>query len=137
MTADTRSLPRLSFSGADAYNDSDHRYHLISSQIAAYEAEKTIIGFEQAVNITSLVGQKGSDYFHWFVSSPARFIPCLLTPRCRFVSSNPGTGGSNVLSVAYHPVSHRLWAAWEDGANETWTPASCAAYVELDFARWF
>ena len=112
---DPEIVSHFMWNKTEAYADSALRYHLMSKQIAEYEAEGTVIGPAEAVNITSLVGQKGSDYYH----------------------CNPGTGGSNVLSVAYFPAGQKLWAAWEDGQNATWTPAACAAYVEIDFSRWF
>lgn len=104
-----------------AYNDSDHRYHLIADTIARLGAERHLLNTSDAVQLTALVGQKGPDY-----------------TRCEA----PFQGGSNVLSVAFDPAARTAYAAWEDGAGVgsergNWRPAACNAYLVLDFTTWF
>jgi len=111
-----QTVANYMWNGTHAYNDSNTRYHLIHGALAAYEAAGTKVGPQQIVDATSLVGQKGPDY-----------ATC----------AAPYKGGSNVLSVAFAPAAKTLYAAWEDGANSTWTPAACSPYVALDFSRWF
>ena len=110
------TVANFMWNGTIAYNDSDARYHLIHDALTAYEAAGTTISAQQIVDITSLVGQKGPDYT---------------------VCAAPYTGGSNVLSVGFAPAAQTLFAAWEDGANATWTPAACSPYVTLNFSGWF
>ena len=101
-----------------AYNDSDHRYHLIADTI---RSSAQPIGALDAVRLTALIGQKGPDY-------------AACTP--------PFKGGCNVLSVATDPTNLIAYAAWEDGAGTgsepgNWRPAACNAYIKLDMKRWF
>ena len=110
------TVANFMWNGTAAYKDSDSRYHLIHGALAAYEENSIAIGAEQIVAVTALVGQKGPDYT---------------------VCQPPHTGGSNVLSVAFAPAAQTLYAAWEDGANATWTPAACSPYVTLNFTTWF
>ena len=111
-----QTVASFMWNGTAAYNDSDYRYHLIHDAVAGYAAAGTQMDAQQIVDVTSLVGQKGPDY-----------TQCLA----------PYEGGNNVLSVAFAPAAQTLYAAWEDGANTTWTPAACSPYVALDFSRWF
>ena len=111
-----QTVANFMWNGTAAYNDSDTRYQLIHGAVANYSAEGTAIGAQQIVDITALVGEKGPDYH---------------------ACTAPYTGGSNVLSVAFAPAAKTLYAAWEDGANATWTPAACSPFVALDFSRWF
>lgn len=69
-----------------------------------------------AVQLTSLIGQKGPDYN---------------------VCEPPYKGGSNVLSVTYSPSTQFAYPAWEDGSGDSWVPAACMPYVQLDMSKWY
>jgi hypothetical protein len=75
-----------------------------------------LVGINDAIQLTSLIGQKGPDYN---------------------VCVPPFKGGTNVLSVTYSPSNQFAYPAWEDGQDETWTPAACMPYVELDMSKWY
>lgn len=95
--------------------DSQHRYDIIHDQIAAYAAAGTPIGPLQAINITSLPGDKGDDFYY-----------CGDTHK-----------GSNVLSVTFDPSLGQMYAAWEAYAGAAWRPAACSTYVQLNMTAWF
>lgn len=40
-------------------------------------------------------------------------------------------------SVTYDPSKLMAYAAWENGADESWTPAACNTYLVLDMSKWF
>jgi len=116
---DERIVSHYMWNTTNAYNDSDHRYHLIADMIGSSLEPLTNL---DAVKLTALVGQKGPDY--------AACMPPF----------NPG--GSNVLSVATDPTNLVAYAAWEDGSGMgsepgNWRPAACNAYLKLDMKRWF
>ena len=106
-----------------AYNDSDHRYHLIADRLRAYEAAGLHANATHAVHLVSLAAQKGPDYD----VCAAPYGPA---------------NGENVLSVATDPMALIAYAAWEDGAGfgsapGNWRPAGCNAYLEIDLRQWF
>ena len=116
---DDRIVSHYMWNSTHAYNDSDDRYHLIAGMISDSAQPLSAI---DAVQLTSLVGQKGPDYH------------ACMPP------FNPG--GSNVLSVATDPTNLVAYAAWEDGSGTgsdpgNWRPAACNAYIRLDLKRWF
>ena len=45
--------------------------------------------------------------------------------------------GINVLSVTYDPVARTVYAAFEDGTGDSWVPAACNPYVQIDMKQWF
>lgn len=95
--------------------DSQHRYEIIHDQIAAYKAAGTPIGPLQAINVTSLPGDKGADFYH-----------------CGSTHT-----GSNVLSVTFDPEMGNMFAAWEAFEGAVWRPAACNTYVQLNMTAWF
>lgn len=95
--------------------DSQHRYDIIHDQIAAYKDAGVPIGPLQAINVTSLPGDKGDDFYH-----------CGDTHK-----------GSNVLSVTFDPEYGSLFAAWEAYEGAAWRPAACNTYVQLNMTAWF
>lgn len=99
----------------DALENSDQRYHVLSDAIAGYALRGSLMDGLEAVNVTALLGQKGGDLFH---------------------CTRP-FNGSNVLSVAFKPLSSLAWAAWEDGKGDSWTPAACNTYIALNLSLWF
>lgn len=96
-------------------SNTQNRYMIIHDALVDYATRNVPIGALEAVNITAVVGQKGANYFQ-----------CI-----------PGTGGSNVLSVAFDPARLVLYSAWEAGTASTWSPACCNTYVVLDMNSWF
>eukprot|EP00762_Andalucia_godoyi_P006683 ANDGO_06147.mRNA.1 hypothetical protein len=97
-----------------AFKDSVVRYNLLANQV---QIPGMIFGVEQALNMTSIPGSKGGlDDFY----------------KCNPVAYPKG---SNILSVMFHPASQTLWAAWEDGTGESWVPAACATYVQIDLSK--
>lgn len=88
---------------------------MIANCTEAYAAQKTAIGPNEAVTLTALIGAKGEDFWS-----------------CKDVR-----GGINVLSVGFRPGKQTLWAAWENGAGSTWTPAACNSYIEVDLSSFF
>jgi hypothetical protein len=95
--------------------DSQYRYDIIHDQIAAYASAGTPIGPLQAINVTSLPGDKGDDFYH-----------CGATHK-----------GSNVLSVTFDPEVGAMFAAWEAFEGALWRPAACNTYVQIDMKAWF
>jgi len=92
------------------------RYMFISNGFKWYQKAGIKVSYLEAINITAIAADKGS-----------------ATP---YHCSNT-TAGSNILSVTYHPSTLQLFAAWEDGTENTWRPACCNTYVQLDMTKWF
>jgi len=88
------------------------RYMFAYYAFMNYQNDNTLIGDTQAVNITSILGDKGHD-------------PYVCQPK---------PTGSNVLSVTFVPGELRMWAAWENGQSSSWTPAACATYLLFDIS---
>ena len=113
--------PRVMRTQEPLWNDTVMRYYLIHDTIVETAASApggrmTLAG---ALNITSLLGQKGADYGS---CDPANFK----------------TGdASNILSVVYDASNAVALAAWEDGTKETWSPAACNTYLSIDFSKWW
>lgn len=110
--------PRVMKTQEPLWNDTVMRYLLLHDRISEAADGKLRITAEKAVNITSLLGIKGSDYG----------------------SCDPSTfneDSTHVLSVVYDPSKAEAYVAWEDGHAKTWTPAACNAYVRMDMRPWF
>lgn len=86
----------------------------IHEAFSSYGNNKVAIGPLQALNVTAIAADKGSDPYH-----------------CH------GNKGSNIMSIMFQPGKAKIWAAWEDGAGASWVPAPCAAYVEMDLSVFF
>lgn len=91
------------------------RYMFIHEAFTSYERNKILIDVMQAINITSIVGDKGHHAYE-----------CM-----------DNTDGTNVLSVTYDPNQVTMYSAWESKSEDKWRPACCSSYVKLDMARWF
>lgn len=91
------------------------RYFFIHDAFVTYATNGVRVGDLEAVNVTSIVADKGKD---------------------PYVCQAQGDG-SNILSVTFHPSSGRAFVAWEAGAGATWQPACCASYLTLDLGYWF
>jgi hypothetical protein len=101
----------------DLFLDSVRRYFLVSNQFSLFETEKVPVGFLEAVNTTSLLGEKGPDPFS---CDPAGY-----------------SQAHNILSVTFLPWAQQLYAAWEDGTGNSWKPASCSSYVHIDLSQFW
>ena len=98
-----------------AGNWSMERYMFAYEGFSYYEQEHIEIGFLEAVNITSILGDKGHHAYQCYDNSD----------------------GSNILSVTYHPISQQVWAAWENGSGSSWRPAACNTYAHIDLSLFF
>eukprot|EP01094_Clydonella_sp_ATCC50884_P007399 TRINITY_DN1657_c0_g1_i1.p1 TRINITY_DN1657_c0_g1~~TRINITY_DN1657_c0_g1_i1.p1 ORF type:complete len:513 (-),score=145.35 TRINITY_DN1657_c0_g1_i1:122-1639(-) len=95
---------------------SAQRYGFIRDSFVYYEQQSIPIGHVEAINITSIVGDKGE-------SDPYR---------CSGMSE-----GSNMLSVTYDPADLIAYSAWDNGSGSGWTPACCNTYVAFDLSQFF
>lgn len=106
--------------GYHAYEDSKRRYKSIHDSFVEFETTGQLIGAEQAVSVTSLIGIKGDG------SDEASCDPALYAK------------GENILSVTFEPGAQILYAAFDDNlADGTWIPAACNPYVKIDLSQWF
>jgi len=80
-----------------------------------YEAQQVLIDSLQAVNITSILGDKGSTAYH---------CPDSAT-------------GTNVISVTFAPGYGMFYAAWENQSGAAWRPAACNTYVQFNMTAWW
>merc|ERR1712232_199915 len=101
--------------GTHALNWSMERYMFAYESFKYYENENIAINYNDAINITAILGDKGSTAYH-----------------CP--NSNVG---ENIISVTFHPGNQELWASWENGTSTSWRPAACNNYVHFDLSQWF
>lgn len=101
-----------------AYRWSQQRYMFIYETILNYEQQGTPIGPIEALNITSIVADKGQQ-------SPY------------LCSSDSTLHGENILSVMHQPLANVSYVAWDNGASSTWTPACCNTYVLFNHGAWW
>lgn len=95
--------------------DTEERYMMIHDAIVDYQQRNEGIAIEQMINVTSLAGKKGPNYY-----------------KCGNTHS-----GSNVLSVAFDPSRVTMYAAWEGFSGDSWRPAACNSYLQLNMTQWF
>jgi len=88
------------------------RYMFGHTAFEYYNSSNIPISWEQAINISSILGDKGPDPY-----------VCQSTPT-----------GTNIISVAYEAANSLMWAAWEDGSGADWKPAACSIYVKFDLS---
>ena len=101
-----------------AYEDSIKRYFAFPEAFDSYAALMTKITHVEAINITAILGSKGSDMY-----TCAGF---------------PYNHAENILSVAFDPTHLKMYPAWENGSGaDGWMPASCSTYLEIDMKPWF
>ena len=98
-----------------AFKDSSHRYDLFVDMFN--NAPEYSLSYVDAVSICSILGSKGGE-------DP-------------YVCNGDYADGSNVISAAFLPGSSVMYAAWENGHAEGWTPAACNSYVEIDLSAFF
>jgi hypothetical protein len=97
-------------------SNSQQRYEIIHNSIVDVQSRGGEARPLDMVNITAVVGQKGDNYF---------------------VCGPPPHSGSNVLSVAFDPLSQVLYSAWEARSGPAWIPAACGTFVVLNMTQWF
>lgn len=73
------------------------------------------MGPTEAVNITAILGDKGSE---------------------KFLTCQDNFKGINVISVTYDPQELIMWAAFEYGFEKTFRSACCGVYVEMNMRKW-
>jgi hypothetical protein len=105
--------------GTHAYSNSKARYNYFYDYFSQKEQAGSLLGAPEAVEIVSIVGQKG-DGSNEYECDPDLYYK-----------------GSNVLSVAFDPSKNTLYAAWEDKSGDDWTPAACSPYIEIDMSQWW
>eukprot|EP00118_Oscarella_pearsei_P024914 m.307108 g.307108 ORF g.307108 m.307108 type:complete len:499 (+) comp41908_c0_seq1:30-1526(+) len=91
------------------------RYMMIHEAITSYERNGIKIGPMQAINITSIVADKGKHPYD-----------CM-----------DNTDGSNVLSVTYDPGDKVMYTAWESDSGKNWRPACCSTYIKMNMTSLF
>merc|ERR1712137_105510 len=101
--------------GTHALRWSEERYMFAYESFKYYENSNIQIDYHDAINITSILGDKGPTAFHCPDSAD----------------------GSNIISVTFHPGGQEFWASWENGSGDNWRPAACNNYVHFDLSKWF
>jgi len=101
--------------GTHALNWSMERYMFAYQAFTYYQNENINIDHNAAINITSILGDKGETAY-----------------QCQ-----DNTSGSNIISVTFHPGKQEFWASWENGFGDDWRPAACNNYVHFDLSQWF
>eukprot|EP01100_Stratorugosa_tubuloviscum_P012095 TRINITY_DN557_c0_g2_i1.p1 TRINITY_DN557_c0_g2~~TRINITY_DN557_c0_g2_i1.p1 ORF type:complete len:498 (-),score=188.84 TRINITY_DN557_c0_g2_i1:264-1757(-) len=94
------------------------RYTIIHDSFTWYEQQNILIGPYEAINVTSILGNKGSDFY----------------------SCQNTTRGTNILSVTYDPNNLEMYVAFEQGGVSTssiWKPACCGTYIHIDLKSIF
>lgn len=91
------------------------RYMFAYEAFTYYEVNNIDIDYIQAINITSILGDKGDTAY-----------------QCQ--DSN---AGENIISATFQPGEKQMWAAWENGSGDAWRPAACNTYVHFDMSQWF
>lgn len=92
------------------------RYKVMKDAFHSYQRNNIKMGPAEAVNITAILGDKGSE---------------------KFLTCENNFKGINVISVTYDPKELVMWAAFEYGSDKTFRSACCGVYVEIDMKRWF
>jgi hypothetical protein len=104
-----------------AYQWSQERYFFGAEAFGSYAASNTTIGVIEAINITSIIGDKG-EQDAYSCANRAQF-----------------NRATNILSTTYHVASNTTYVAFDNGEPGTpqWTPAACNSYVQIDFTDWW
>eukprot|EP01133_Synstelium_polycarpum_P017413 gene17413-20778_t len=92
------------------------RYDLIRDTILYYESVSQPISDAQAINITSIAGDKNNTNFY----------------SCEMQSE-----GSNVISAMFNARSGLMYTAFEEGFGSSRVCACCGTYVQVDLTAWF
>lgn len=102
-----------------AYRWSQQRYMFAHDGFVYYENANIPIGALQAINITSIIADKGRSYPY----------------KCTYPDAT--LNGENILSVTHQPFLNTTYVAWDNGQDTTWSPACCNFYMQLDFTSWW
>jgi hypothetical protein len=114
---DPYTIEHYMWNGTGAYQNSIDRYMMFPEIIDDYAAIDKLISLTEAVNMTALVGDKGQ----------SQMYDC--TP--------PYPDGSNILSVTFDLNNLAMYTAFENGHEDSWSPAACNTYVKFDMAQFF
>jgi len=94
------------------------RYKILHDAFTYYQNNSILLDDLQAINITSILGDKGPNFF----------------------SCQQDSSGINVLSVTYRPKDKLMFTSFEEGgktSNSAYKPACCSSYVLFDMNKWF
>eukprot|EP00013_Stygamoeba_regulata_P016936 CAMPEP_0177672006 /NCGR_PEP_ID=MMETSP0447-20121125/25066_1 /TAXON_ID=0 /ORGANISM="Stygamoeba regulata, Strain BSH-02190019" /LENGTH=521 /DNA_ID=CAMNT_0019179555 /DNA_START=45 /DNA_END=1610 /DNA_ORIENTATION=- len=105
-----------------AYKWSQERYMMMYYAFMNYTAAERVISTVEALNITSIVGDKSSD-----ASDP---VPAA------YACADTNTG-TNILSVMYDLYNQHAHVAWGKGTGEEWRPAACNTYIMVDLKQFW
>eukprot|EP01112_Ceratiomyxa_fruticulosa_P004730 TRINITY_DN15272_c0_g1_i1.p1 TRINITY_DN15272_c0_g1~~TRINITY_DN15272_c0_g1_i1.p1 ORF type:complete len:494 (-),score=86.02 TRINITY_DN15272_c0_g1_i1:61-1542(-) len=97
-------------------SDTIIREHLFGTIFEWYQAAQIEIDYLEAVNTTSIPGNKGTEDFFYCVNVE---------------------NAANILSVTFVPLENKAFFAFEDGSGSTYSPACCSTYIEIDFTYFF
>eukprot|EP00010_Vexillifera_abyssalis_P007330 CAMPEP_0201546194 /NCGR_PEP_ID=MMETSP0173_2-20130828/2558_1 /ASSEMBLY_ACC=CAM_ASM_000268 /TAXON_ID=218659 /ORGANISM="Vexillifera sp., Strain DIVA3 564/2" /LENGTH=471 /DNA_ID=CAMNT_0047954801 /DNA_START=123 /DNA_END=1538 /DNA_ORIENTATION=- len=115
---DPKIVDNYQWYGYGAWRWSMQRYNFSLGSFEYYERTNQKIGPLQAINMTSILGDKGPTAY---TCDPAVYQ----------------AKGSNILATTHQPAINVTFASWEDGADDTWKPAACATFVRFDMTRYW
>lgn len=114
---DDYTVEHFMWNGTGSYKYSIARYQLFPELFDEYAEAGTEITVEEAINITAIVADKGDDHLY----------DCL----------PPHDEADNILSVTFDTENVVLYAAWENGSGDQYTPAACNTYLKFDVKIFF
>lgn len=117
---DPYTIQHYMWNNTGAYQDSLLRYNLVPPMLDDYAAASQAIGVQEIVNMTAILGGKGTAGDQPFT--------------CTMPFTNEA---DNILSVAFSPSDLKVYAAYESGTGDGWIPAACNSYVEVDMTEYF
>ena len=117
---DPYTIQHYMWNNTGAYQDSLLRYNLVPPMLDDYAAASQAIGVQEIVNMTAILGGKGTAGDEPFT--------------CTMPFTNEA---DNILSVAFSPSDLKVYAAYESGTGDGWIPAACNSYVEVDMTEYF
>ena len=115
------------------YCSNSCRYMIIHDSFAYYESVGQSIGFYEAINVTSILGAKGGSTTDSFYHCPTNNDGENIIRYLRISTS------CDLVSVTYQPGINAgtMYVAFETGSGDTWRPACCGTYVQLDMQSWW
>jgi hypothetical protein len=87
-----------------------------------YTAAERVISTVEALNITSIVGDKSGD------------SPNPVADAYHCADTNTGT---NILSVMYDLFNQHAHIAWGKDSGDAWRPAACNTYIMVDLTQFW
>jgi len=99
-------------------HDSEVRYNIAHNSFAYYESAGIEMTHLEAINVTSIMADKGGMHFY----------------KCEDKAE-----GINIISVTFAPEANAgtMYLAYESGSGSTWRPGCCGWYIALDMSRWW